>query len=191
MVIPRPLQLANAGMVHNHVMRYVTTGTVALSLTYKTLLDSILVCATGTTGFQLFDLVKIKKIEMWSYNPSGVTSLSLAYVGRTVGLVGDDDAHSAQSMGMEPAYLCARPAKTCSASQFQSDSTYTAFNIYCPIATVVDVHLVFRSALEGYSPVALANVLVSGQPGLIYYRGIDGAPIASTKFTPQGTVQVI
>jgi hypothetical protein len=172
-------------------MRYVTTGTVALALTFKSLLDSILACATTTTGFQVFDLVKIVKIEMWAYNPSGVTSLTIEYVGRSVGHVGDDNAHTATSMGIEPAYLCARPSRKALVSEFQADSTDTAFNIYCPIATVVDVHLVFKSAMEGAAPIAVANALVAGQPGMIYYRGIDGAAIASSKFTPQGTQQYI
>jgi hypothetical protein len=190
-VIPRPLQLANAGMVHNHIMRYVTTGTVALSISYHNLLDAILTAATATVGYQLFDLVKIAKIEMWAYNPSGVTTLSLAFVGRALGVVGDDQAHSASSMGIEPAYLSAKPSAKCMASQFQPDTTNTAFNIYCPIATIVDIHLVYKSALEGYAPMAVTNALVAAQPGLIYYRGIDGAATAATKFTPAGTTQII
>lgn len=190
-MIPRPIQLANAGIVHNHIMRYVSTGAASLSITYKGLLDAILVCATATTGYQMFDLVKVAKIEMWAYNPSGVTSLNLGFIGRTAGHIGDDAAHSAQSMGMEPAYLRAVPSRKALCSQFQADSTDTVFNIYCPIATIVDLHLVYKSALEGYAPVACANALVAGQPGLIYYRGFDGAAIASTKFTPQGSMQLI
>lgn len=191
MVIPRPLQVPNVGMTHSVKVRFVTTGTVALAITYKGLLDAICVAATSTTAYQMFDLVRVKGIEMWCYNPSGVTTLTVSYVSNTIGLIGDGQAHTAQSMGLEPAYLKAVPSSKCTASLFQPDTTYTAFNIYCPIATVIDMHLVYRTALEGIAPVACSAACVSAQPGLIYYRGIDQAPTASTKFTPCGTPQVI
>lgn len=191
MVIPRPLQLDNVGFVHAVTMRFVTTGTVALAITYKGLLDAILNCATATVGYQMFDLVRVRGIEMWCYNPSGVTTLSLAYVGRTAGHVGDDRAHTAQSMGIEPAYLKAIPSRKALCGEFQADSTDTVFNIYCPIATTMDLHVVYRSAMEGAAPIQVANALVAGQPGLTYYRGIDNAAVATSKFTPVGTVQII
>lgn len=189
-VIPRPLAIPNVGQVRNVRVRYVTTGTVALAITYHNLLDSQLVATTAVAGFQYYDLVRIRAIEMWSYSPSGTTTISLAYVGRALGAVGDDNAHTDTSIGMEPAYLKAVPSKGSTASMFQPDTTNTAFNIYCPTATIIDVHFSFRTALEGNAPVAVTQALVGAQPGMMYFRGIDGAALASTLFRPQGTPQL-
>jgi hypothetical protein len=185
------LSIPNVAIDHVVKVRYVSTATTSLGISYRNLLDSILVATTATAGAQLFDLVKIRRVEMWCYNPSGVATITLQFVGRTDGLIGDDKSHTDTSMGLEPAYLSAKPDARSQASQFQQSNTAVAFNIYCPIATVVDLHLSFRTAMEGVSATSVQQALVAGSAGLVYYRGFDGLATASTKFLPQGTPQII
>lgn len=187
----QPSQLKSLGIPVSGVRRFVTTGTVQLAIAFNNLLDSFLVATSPTAGFQLFDMVKINSIEMWGYSPSGTTSLSVSYVGKALGATGDGIIHEATSIGAFPCYLKAVPSKMTTAADYQAMNTNVAFNMYCPAATVVDINLSFKNAMEGGAPQAVAQALVSAQPGNVYYRGIDGQPLASTKFTPQGTPDII
>jgi hypothetical protein len=189
--IPRPLSIPNVAINHVVKLRYVATADATVAVSYRNLLDSILIATSATTGVQLFDIVKVRKVELWCYNPSGVATVSVHFVGRTDGSIGDDKAHTDTSMGLEPAYLSIKPDPKSQASQFQQSSAAVAFNVYCPIATVIDLHLSFRTAMEGNSATSVQQALVSGSAGLVYYRGFDGLATSSTKFGPKGTPQII
>jgi hypothetical protein len=191
MTIPRPLAIPNIAIEHVVKIRYACTAQTSLAISYRNLLDSILVATTATAGAQLFDLVKIRKIEAWSYVPTGVSTLTIQFVGRTDGLIGDDKSHTDTSMGIEPAYLSVKPSARSQASMFQQSNTAVAFNIYCAQATIVDLSLTFRTAMEGVSATSAQQALVGAAAGLVYYRGFDGIATATTKFTPQGTPQII
>jgi len=186
-----PGQLNSVGLPYSGTRRFVATGTVTLAIAFNNLLDSFLIATTATAGFQLFDMIKINYVEMWGYSPSGTTTLSVSYVGKALGATGDGIIHEATSIGAFPCHLKAVPSKMCTAADYQPYTTNAAFNMYCPAATVVDVNFSFKNAMEGGAPQAVAQALVGAQPGNVYYRGIDGQPLASTKFTPQGTPDII
>jgi hypothetical protein len=189
-VIPHPPPITNIAISHDTKLRFVSTANVTLAITYQNLLDTILVAVTAVLGYQLFDLVKIRRIQAWSQVSSGVNTVSLHFVGRSDGLIGDDKAHSSSSMGIQPAYLNAKPDPKSQAGQFQKASSAVAFNFYCPAGTIVDLSLSYRSAMEGNAPTAAQYALIAATIGNVYYRGMDGLQTASTKFTPLGTPQI-
>jgi hypothetical protein len=196
MVIPRPLSIPNVGVVHATRMRYICSSVATgVSITFQNLLDSFILSTTATAGFQLFDLVKIRAIEIWAHPTAfgsattPVTAL-LNFIGKTAGLVGDMTQHSGTSMGLEPAYLFARPAARSLASEYQASNAAVAFNLSVPVGAVIDLHLTFKNGMEGAAPVACASALVAAQVGDLLLRGFDGAAIASTKFQPQGSLSV-
>jgi hypothetical protein len=189
-VIPHPPPIANIAISHNTKLRFVSTSNATIAITYQNLLDTILVATTAVLGYQLFDLVKIRRIQMWSQNSSAVVTVSVHFVGRSDGAIGDDKAHTASSMGIEPAYLSVKPDPRSQAAQFQDAGSPVAFNMYCPAGTVIDLSLSYRTAMEGNAPVQAQYALIAATTGNVYYRGFDGLQSASTKFTPLGTPQI-
>lgn len=188
---PRVTQIPDLGLRHTGRLRFTTTATVAVAVTYQNLLDCLLVATTATQGYQLFDAVRIRAVEVWAFTTSATVTTTVSFVGFTAGSVGTNQTFTDTSMALEPAYIKAVPSKRCAASLFQASSTAVAFNVYAPAASVVDVHFVYRTGLEGNAPLPAANALVAAQAGLLYLRGLDGLPTATTKFAPQGTPLVI
>lgn len=191
MVIPRPMGIPNIGLTHNVKVRYSTSAAVALSLSWKNILDSWLVATTAVQGYQLFDMVKIRCVEVWSYSASGPVTCTVTFPGgpnSIPGALGDGTTHTDTSMGLEPAYIRAVPGRKSGAALFQgqASTTYQAFDIFCPSGSVVDVSFSFRMSMAGYAPVAVTNALVGAQVGNVYARGLDGIAAATTKFQVQG-----
>lgn len=185
-VIPRPPPIPNSTITHNVRMRFAANAQANLSISWKNLLDTWLVATTATAGYELFDSVRIRKIEMWGYSSAGPVTCTITFPGAVLGAQGDSTTHTDTSMGIEPAYVLARPGKRSIASMYQNSTTNTAFDIYCPSGAVVDLSLSFRCSMAGYAPVAATNALVAAQAGNVYVRGFDGVAAATSKFVPQG-----
>jgi len=191
LTIPRPMAIPNVAITHRTKLRYSCNATAAVGITYTNLLDAILLSTSATVGYQVFDVVKIRAVEVWSYSPSGTVNINLAFIGGTLGAIGDEVQHTDVSMGIEPAYIFAVPDARSQCSTFQPTTSAAAFNLYCQSGTIIDLHLTYRSAMKADTPQQTQLGLVGAAPGAIYYRGFDGQPTASTKFNPLGTQQVI
>jgi len=185
-VIPRPPQIPNTTLTHNVRMRFASNASAGLSISWKNLLDTWLVATSATQGYQLFDSVRIRAIEVWAYSASGPVTATVTFPGAVLGAQGDSTTHSDTCMGLEPAHVLARPSKKSIASMFQNSNTNTAFDIYVPSGAVVDLLLSFRCSMAGYAPVTATNALVAAQTGNLYVRGFDGIAAATSKFVPQG-----
>jgi hypothetical protein len=190
-IIPRPMAVPNIGLTHSVKVRYASTAATQLAISWKNLLDSWVVSTAATTGFQLFDSVRIRAIEVWAYSSAGPVTATVIFPGAVLGAQGDSSTHTDTSMGIEPAYVRARPSKRSQASMFQSSSTNSAFDIFVPSGAIIDIDATFRCSMAGYAPTALTNALVAAIPGNVYIRGFDGAAAATTKFLPQGIPDVI
>jgi hypothetical protein len=185
-IIPRPPPIPNTTLTHSVRMRFSTSAQVGLSISWKNLLDTWIVATSSTQGYQLFDTVRIRAIEIWAYSPAGPVTCTVTFPGAVLGAVGDSSTHTDTCMGLEPAHVLARPGRKSAAALYQGSTTSTAFDIYTPTGAVVDVLLSFRSSMAGYAPVAATNALVAAQTGNIYARGMDGLPAATSKFVVQG-----
>lgn len=184
MVIPHPLQLNGTELRHSVTMRFVANAAFVSSISFQNLLDTYLVATSATALFDVFQTVKVREVRVWAAAILGAaTSVSLEYAGQTVGIVGDNAIHTATSMGIEPAFIRARPAVKCLASNYQVSSAAVAFNLSVPVGTVVDVDLSFRGNL--ITPGAAAGAGVGANTGGFYLRGLDGLAAAATKFTPE------
>lgn len=184
-IIPRPPPIPNTTLTHNVRMRFAAQA-ASLSISWKNLLDTWLVATSATQGYQLFDAVRIRAIEVWSYSAAGPVTCTVTFPGAVLGAQGDSTTHSDTCMGLEPAHVLARPSKRSMAAMYQNGTTNTAFDIYCPAGSVVDLQLSFRCSMAGYAPVAATNALVAAQTGNVYVRGFDGVAAATSKFQPQG-----
>lgn len=164
-------------------VRFQTNAAVAQAITFQNLLDTFIVASSAVQGYDVFFAVKIRMIEVWSNAAIGSSaSVNILFSGPNAGSVGDQDLHNAVSMGIEPAYLKARPSGRSLASNFQITSGNEAFFIYCPNGSVVDCHLSYRGAFA--TQTAAQNALVGAAAGQFYLRGLDGVASAGSKFVP-------
>jgi len=173
-------------LTHHQRLRFTNPTVASTSVSITNLLDAMLVATTGTQGFQLFDQVKVKSIEVWGIVAQGGTipaNIALTFSGNTTGDAGDGRVISDTSMGVEPAHVFARPEKLSAAAMWQASSTVmNVFNIQAPAGSVMDVEVSYRNT--EVAPTAVTNALVGATAGQFYYRGADGLPIASTIWVP-------
>jgi len=171
-------------------MRFTCSTAGTQAVTFANILDSLLVATSATAGFDLFDVVKIKAVEMWSCSTtSGVNTVTVDFAGQLGGVAGDGAQWSDTNMAQQPAHVRAIPSKTCAAGWWQGSSALVAFSLVnCPLNAIIDVECSFRNA--SVAPVAAAVALVGAAAGQLYYRGLDGQAVAGTKF-PAQAIEVI
>ncbi len=172
---------------HRQRMRFrCTTAQTLFPVTYADLLDTIFFADTAVTGFDVFDQVKLNAVELWAVPAIGGTAeVAVQFEGGFGGgPIGDGRVFSDSSMGIEPAHVVARPERLSTAAMWTpSNAGFTAFALSCPAGAIIDVDLSFRT-VASLAPVALQQAVAAGTVGEMYYRGLDGAPIATTVFVP-------
>jgi len=188
-VIPHPPQLCTE-LRHKTKLRFITNAAFAGNITFQNLLDTINVALTAGTAVDLFWMARIRRIQIWNNGLTNVTqTLELTFNGITPGFIGDERMHTAMSMGVEPAYINARPSARALCGEFFPSSTAVAWFMDIPINSVVDIDLEFRNSFVGTAP--LVQVSPAGATaGAVYLRGLDGQAAASSKFTPVGSSNV-
>lgn len=183
-----PPQIDGYEVTHSKRLRFtVTMAAAATGFTYENLLDTILVATAATVGYDLFDIVRVRSVEVWSQAALGTPStVTVVYTTAT----GDRSIHTDTSLGVKPAYVLAVPDKSSLASFWsQSAGGNPVFTVTCPAGSIVDVLLDLRTT--GTAPVPAANALVGATVGEVYYRGLDGLAIAGSNFPPVNGVPTI
>lgn len=192
-MIAHPPQISSYGITRDVRMRFLVTGNAFNGpITFKNLLDTILVATTTSNVSDLFEAVRVNAVEAWYLPPpSGSTVpgyVTIIYDGTTVGAQGDQKTHTDSSMGIEPAHVKAKPDPLTQAGQWQASSSNTAFLLDCPLGTIIDVSCSFRQPVQGTETAAAnGSGLVAGA---VYYRGLDGIAAASSGLPIQGAVAV-
>jgi hypothetical protein len=154
-------------------------------------MDSQIIATSAVAGVQMYDCVRVKKVEIWAASSGGAVTCSVQFLGKNTGVNGDQKAVTDTALAIgEPLHVVAKPSKWSQAAQFQSGSSGAAFLITCPSGACVDLTLEFRNNYDASAVVGLANGIVGATAGDMYYRGFDGLPIASTKFVPQGVIGI-
>jgi hypothetical protein len=169
---------------HGTRLRFVVNAAVDQDITYKDLMDTILVATSSTALYDLFQMVKVRAVEVWAAPLLGsAVSVGVAFDSVSAGEIGDLRWHTDTSMAVQPAHVKARPSPKSQAAQFQPQSAASAFHLTCPTGSVVDVELTFVQSAQLVSNFA-TNVGVGLTTGASYWRGLDGLAIATTKLTP-------
>jgi hypothetical protein len=190
MHITHPPQIPSAGITRDVRLRFLANAAFAANITFQNLLDTILFAATATSGFDLFQAVRINSVEVWAAAVLGTAStVAVTFDGATVGAAGDLILHTDTSMGIQPAHVKAVPAPRTQAGQFQPSGSAIAFLLEAPSGAVIDLSMTLRQPIDG-NAVAAQNVLVAATAGVVYLRGLDGLASASTKLAPQGTLSI-
>jgi hypothetical protein len=185
MAISHPPQIGNLNVRHSTRMRFILNAAmVDQSVTFQNLLDIFLIASSATTGYDLFDSVRIRAIEIWAIPVIGnATTCSVTWLGTVVGQAGQSKTVTDTSMGVQPAHIRATPGPRSAQSLYQQSGTGLCCQLTAPAGSVVDMELSFSARFA--SGVAAQNPLVAASAGVLYVRGFDGLPIATTKATPQ------
>jgi len=157
-----------------------TTAAVAKVITWQNLLDTIIVATSAITAVDLFDTVKIKKVEVWAVPVQGNApqAVRVQFGGVQGSPSGSGRVFSDTSMGVTPAHVLAVPEKLSTDAMWQLSNAYTAFLLTCPVAAVIDVVVSFRT-IQNVAVVAAA-VPAAATVGEMYFRGLDGLAAAGT-----------
>jgi hypothetical protein len=143
------------------------------------LLDLILFPTTPTAPYRIFNAVKIKRVSVWGLAGLGTPStVEVVFDGTTV--TGDQSVHTDTSLGVLPACVHARPKKSI-AGLWNVASTNTAFTLRCPAGSIIDVELNLKDIMGDAEASSLASV--GATVGEIFYRGLDGQPVATSNYT--------
>ncbi len=186
-IVSHPPQIDGLEVRHSVTLRFRATAANNLAVfTFQNLLDTMLVATTATTGFDLFQAVRVRRVRVWAVPViGGSASVSVEFAGSTTGVVGDQSIHSDTSMGIQPAHVDARPSVRSLASDYQVSSASVAFNIQHPAGAVIDVELSFRGNTFGIAATAAQNALVGATAGVVYLRGLDGLATATSNYVPE------
>lgn len=189
--IPHPPPLQNYAVTYSRTLRWSTNAATVTQVTYQNLLDTILYSTTTVVPYDLFYMVRVRRVRLWAIAAVGTpTTITLCFDGATAGSVGDQKIHTDTSMGLEPAYVSASPARNSLASKFQISSTAVAFIMDLSSGTVVDVSLDFHSDVIGSQKQAQNNSVAS-TVGQLAFRGLDGLALATTKYLcPDMVIQI-
>jgi len=187
MLEDHPPQIDSYQVIHSTTLRFTITAAVTQKqFTFGNLLDSMLVATTAILGYQLFDLVRIRKIRLWGQAALGTSSTCEVQYNTATG---DTNIHTDTSLGIKPAFVHAKPSQQSLASFWSLNTAGNCFSITAPAGSIIDVHLSFKTSSQ--VPTAAANALVGANIGEFYFRGLDGLAIAATNFVPPNGVQTI
>ncbi len=165
-------------ITHNRRLRFtVTAAVVNQQITFQNLLDLILIATTAIAPYDLYDLVKIRMVTVWSQAALG-TPTTVQCVFNTSS--GDRSIHTDTSLGIRPACVHARPSTESLASFYTNSGGGAAFQITAPAGSIIDLDLNFRDTPG--AGVAAANASVGATVGSVFYRGLDGLAAAGSNF---------
>jgi len=169
------------------ILRFTATAAAYTTITYQNILDTILVATSTTTGSDVFQAVKVRRVEIWGMPAIGSAgTVSVEFSGAVAGSQGDQQIHTDTSMGVQPAHVAAKPSRQSLASMYQTSSSAAAFNVRVLAGSVVDVHVTFRGHFA--SNISAQNALALATAGAFYLRGLDGlSNSAPSNFPPDFT----
>jgi hypothetical protein len=185
---PKPIQMTLKGL---QTLRFNTHNLAPglANFNASSLFNSLLMAATATSGYLLFQSIKIKYIEVWSVTTStssvsfgAASTVSVAYT--LSGNSGDTPVFTKSDTTLgtaELAHVKFAPPKGSAAALWQSYEAVPFFSIAAPNDSIIDV--CFEYVLQaGATNQAAAAALVAATPGVIYGRGLDGAAVGGTSY---------
>jgi len=165
--------------VSHHVLRFQHAAATSLTVTYQNLLDAVNLAASATTAYDLYDMVRIKRvtIRFVAGAVGAIGTCELDFPNLVNGTAGSGKSISATAMSAsEYSVLSGKPDKMSGNAQWQgglnSIAFYIAFTGTAGLA-LVDVEANYRID-SNITPAAVQNAPVGSIVGQVYFRGLDG-----------------
>lgn len=162
-------------------VRFAATATLTNSdwLTNE-IMDQWFVATSATTGYRLFDAIRVKRIEMWCAALSSATaSNTLISIEETPGIYLSGRNRILQDMVVgtaRAAHVVWTPMASTNQAFFVTSGTATntsLFRFTAPIGTVIDVTYEFVLADGSASPVGVVGAISGATTGQVYCRSIS------------------
>jgi hypothetical protein len=181
--VPRQINSVNPSFTKTY--RYNTSSGSSLITTDSLLYAAGGVAATTTSLFPIVGSFKILSIKMWApCVNNALVSCSVEWVG---GLFSPTKKITETSNSVTtPARLRTTPPEGSASSFWQGiGENNSLFTISSDVSnTIVDV--VLQCILNDNSLSLIAKTVVAATVGNIYYLGLDGLPVATSKYIPIG-----
>lgn len=151
--------------------------------------DLLLTVLTATTATCFMNAARIRKISMWAAAAtSGATPVTISLEAGTSGNTGQVNSTRLSDTSMDLAHAAhlafVPPPKSVMDFWLTMNSGLQIFNMTGPAGTIIDLEIELR--VDDNLVVAPGSAPVAATAGQLAYRGLDGAPIATTNFTPIG-----
>ena len=185
-----------ANSIVSRIFRFVygyASGPLVYTITPAKLCALQVIGTGSTTAAQIYEAVKVRKVEMWANSGSGAAmQLACTFGGNTLGITGSNQTFSDSNVGMTyPAHVIAVPSKLSQAAQWQSGDTNVGTNTLftitfsntgalggASVAITIDVHVALR--MTGNARTSNNSVtLVTSAAGAFYHLALDN-PAGST-----------
>jgi hypothetical protein len=163
--------------------RYVLNAAVQQqNITAANILDTLCMSTTATAASQLFELVRVRRIQAMAMGDGQTPTSVIIYLPGPQEV--DGQYRSDTSMSIDPARLDIKPSSRSLVGFWQPTGTNVLMQVTLPAGTVFQLDLDFQTSLGG-TAVAVGASVTGATAGVIYQRGIDNLPKATTKFYPQ------
>ena len=185
--IPNPGALQATGIPTVSMKLKFNVGTASTStITWANIMDTIVFATSSTTLYDLFYSARLHSVELWLPPAvAGVATSAQASIAFDSPSQGDQRLWVCYA-GPNGGYLKAKPsAHSLNGLTWQNSSSVGAFTVNnLPIGALVQLNITFRTRMGSGSAVAAAQAGSGLTTGTVYFRGMDGLAIASTKFPP-------
>ena len=173
--LPNPEAALSLEWVSNTVF----TGTI----TWRMLLDTVLMATTATAGYDVFYSMRLHYVEIWT--PDAAAGV----LANWPSLAFDSPSQGDQRVFQIPCtsnggYAKCKPAKTSiNGLTWQTSSSVGAFTLTdVGVGTIVRIRCTVRARMGSGAATAAANALSSATAGTMYLRGLDGLAKASSSW---------
>lgn len=177
--------IQNYELMLSRRLRFQVANAIDNVYTYQNILDTIGMASNAATLQNLFNAVRVRKLEVWASDALGLTtSIMLGFNNNAnAGLGGDFDYVQDNMLGVQNAYIKHCPKPNAQAGQFQRSSAQTCFYIKAPVGSIIDLSVTMKN-LPGIFAAQAQNAAVGLTTGVVYYRGLDGLAAAGTNVPP-------
>ena len=185
--IPNPGALQATGIPTVPMKLKFNVGTASTStVTWAMIMDTVVFATTTTTLYDLFYSVRLHSVELWlPPAQAGIATSAQASIAFDSPTQGDQRLWVCYA-GPNGGYLKAKPsAHSLNGLTWQNSSAVGAFTVNnLPVGALVQLNVTFRTRMGPGSAIAAAQAGSGLQVGVVYFRGMDGLAISSTKFPP-------
>ncbi len=183
-----PQVQSNLALKHSFQYRCVSVAQ-DLNITWRNLLDSIVVAYSTTVAASLVEALRIRRIRLWQ--PATASQTTMSTVQLTWGQIGGtgnarNNTVTSTSISTRPGYIDSVPPPNEEPAFWhnETDGSQTAFSISCFTECIIQLDL--ELVMAPRTQVGAQNSIASGIAGQFYFRGLDAQPVASSLFSVLG-----